>query len=145
MFRFLAKSALATLIWKRYHRPIVATFALLIGYFLVAMIHGDYVDYVKGAADTTYLWLSYLFKWGLLIALTVAYYLYLNRQLRQSETLGQGTPNPAKNTGTKSTATPQSAQDPFAAIRSKRKLKSHADVALDQSKTGNTENKRGSQ
>ncbi|MBU2884533.1 hypothetical protein KO507_01995 [Gilvimarinus agarilyticus] len=129
MFRFLAKSALATFIWKRYHRPILATLTLLLGYFLVGMVHGDYVDYAHSAQDTTGLWLSYLLKWVLLITFTLIYYFYLKRILRTPEPAIQQTPPPTN--GTKNTREPPSASDPFAGIRDKKTLKSHADRALD--------------
>lgn len=133
MFRFLAKSALATLVWKRYHRPILATIALFVGYFLVATIHGDYVDYAQTADDTSGLWVSYVIKWLLFLGLTAAYYFYLTRQWQDTGPRAAQTQTPpVRETGRDRAE--QSAQDPFAVIRTKKKLKSHADIALEKSR-----------
>lgn len=138
MFRFLAKSALATLVWKRYHRSILASLALLLGYFLIAMIHGDYVDYAASATDTSHLWLSYLVKWALLFTVTLVYYFYLRRQLRAPSQVKTETTAKATVKGTKSAPTNQNdSADPFANIRGKQKLKSHADIALERSSKHN--------
>ncbi|UTF58811.1 hypothetical protein [Gilvimarinus sp. DA14] len=134
MFRFFAKSAIATLIWKRYHRVIVATLSLLLGYFLISMIHGDYVDYAQGAQDTKLLWLSYIAKWFGLIAITALYYFYLKFVLTPKPTTPTSEPardSASKTSTNRQTDTTTSESDPFASIREKETLKSRADIALD--------------
>lgn len=134
MFRFLAKSALATVIWKRYHRPIVATLSLLLGYFLVSMVHGDYVDYSRGAGDTAHLWLSYLIKWLALLGLTLLYYFYMRRVLAPAaKTAPQAKAQRREKASTpppEQTEQATEQQDPFVQIRRKDKLTSRADLAL---------------
>ncbi|WP_020207581.1 hypothetical protein [Gilvimarinus chinensis] len=144
MFRFFAKSAIATLIWKRYHRVILATLALLLGYFLISMIHGDYVDYAQGAQDTKLLWLSYIAKWTGLIVITALYYFYLKLVLApkevkapQANTSRQKHPHKQKqHNGPTPSIEPE--HDPFANIRQKEKLKSRGDIALDSHRNTNS-------
>jgi hypothetical protein len=132
MFRFLAKSALAAVIWKRYRRIIVSTLILFAGYFLISLFHGDYVEYAVGSGDKDFLWRSYLIKWAALIGVTVAYYLYNTRVLikRRADDLP---PSSGKEPVVENS--PQSGSDseadPFVEIRRKERLKSRADIALD--------------
>ena len=136
MFRFLAKSAVATLVWKRYHRPILATLALFIGYLLIGVVHGDYVDYAKSADDTGYLWASYLLKWTLLSLITAVYYFYVTRSVNKSNiksnTDSKGKNRPPSQSSAVSTTDDQA--DPFADIRTKESLKSRGDIAINKHK-----------
>ena len=134
MFRFLAKSAVATYIWKRYRRPIVATLLLFVGYFFIGMLHGDYVEYATGADDRRHLWLSYLIKWCALIGITLLYYLVLSRFL--SSGIEKLPPAKKKRTDepAPSTTTADGTPDPFSVIRHKEKLQSRADIAIKQPK-----------
>lgn len=131
MFRFLAKSALATVVFKRYRRPIVSTLVLFLGYFLIATVHGDYVDYAVTADDRRYLWLSFVLKWTLLLAVTAVYYFYNMAGLRPR---GDQPPAPQKSPATRTEPSPGSAVDPFAEIRRKEKLKSRGEHLLDNHK-----------
>lgn len=134
MFRFITKSALAGWIWKRYKRGIVSTLALFLAYFLIAMIHGDYVDYANSASDKSFLFTSYILKWGALLGVTALYYVYNSRVIAkrsQSEPINDTPRRSARdNNSTDTEPTP----DPFADIRRKKTLKSRADRAMDQHK-----------
>lgn len=132
MFRFLAKSALAAVIWKRYRRIILSTLALFVGYFLISLLHGDYVDYVVTAGDRRFLWGSYVAKWAALTVITLVYYLYAVRVLARRP---GDDPPPA----TQRRASPPEGgnvlqsggeADPFAGIRRKKTLESRGDVLL---------------
>ena len=122
MFRFLAKSALATVLFKRYRRTIVSTLLLFACYFFISMIHGDYVSYATSADDRHYLWLSFLLKWVLLISITLVYYFYNVRAL------GTSPKPPAKAAQQQVQAS--DAADPFDSIRTKDTLQSRGDVLL---------------
>ncbi|WP_041521807.1 hypothetical protein [Gilvimarinus agarilyticus] len=137
MFRFLAKSALATVIWKRYRRPIVSTLILFISYFFIAMVHGDYVSWATTTAEHQHLWISFVLKWLALIGVTLLYYWYNSRAIahidKQDETEAER--HTSKKSRRPQTPPPESdAPDPFAAIRQKDKLRSRADVAMAQHK-----------
>lgn len=134
MFRFLAKSALAAVIWKRYRRAIVSTLALFIGYFLISLFHGDYVDYAVSAGDTHFLWRSYLLKWVALTGVTVAYYLYNAHGFRRRRTDDLPPPSTGKTRREQAVENPPNnseAADPFAEIRRKKRLKSRGDIAVE--------------
>lgn len=134
MFRFLAKSALAAVIWKRYRRPIVSTLALFVSYFLISLFHGDYVDYAVSAGDTHFLWRSYLIKWGVLVGVTVTYYLYNARAFRSRRTDDLPPPTAAKTRREPRAESPSNngnEADPFAEIRRKKRLKSRGDIAVE--------------
>lgn len=127
MFRFLAKSALVTLVFKRYRRPIVSTVVLFLSYFLISTIHSDYVNYAVTSDDRQFLWLSFLLKWALLLGTTLIYYFYNTAGLRSRE--GElslpddvSTPMPPKRQ--------PGVADPFAHIRNKEKLESRGDKLL---------------
>lgn len=131
MFRFLAKSALVAVIWKRYRRTIISTLALFVSYFLISLLHADYVDYAVGAGDKEFLWRSYLIKWAALLGVTLIYYFYNTRvsMKRGADDL----PPPANKNPRKPVAenAGDNEADPFAEIRRKKRLKSRGDVALD--------------
>ncbi len=131
MFRFLAKSALATVIFKRYRRPIVSTLVLFLAYFLIATVHGDYVDYAVTAEDRQYLWLSFVLKWALLLGVTAVYYFYNMAGLRPR---AEKPPAPAKAPPLSAEPSPDSAVDPFAEIRRKPTLKSRGEQLLEKTK-----------
>lgn len=134
MFRFLAKSALATFIYKRYRHTIVASLLLLFSYWVIAMIHSDYVDYATSADAREHLLLSYVLKWACLLSATLAYFFFINRRLHAPA--GDDVPPPVTPAEGKkaSTSATNEAADPFAGIRNKEKLKSRADIALDQNR-----------
>lgn len=129
MFRFIAKSAVAAVIWGRYRRVIISTLVLFAGYLLITLFHSDYVDYAVNAGDTASLWSSYLIKWSALMGITVVYYLYntrifVSRRADKSHSPDPRDIDPVKPTG-------DATGDPFAEIRHKRRLNSHGDAALE--------------
>ncbi|BFM22304.1 hypothetical protein [Gilvimarinus japonicus] len=136
MFRFLAKSALATVIWKRYRRPIVSTLALFISYFFIAMVHSDYVSWATTTAQHDNLWASFVVKWLALIGITLLYYWFNTRSLAKinNETDAERHTKPHNKQSRRTAHPPPEAAgpDPFADIRSKDKLRSRADVAMEQ-------------
>lgn len=134
MFRFLAKSALLAVIWKRYRRTIISTLILFASYFLIALFHGDYVDYAVNSGNTNFLWRSYLFKWVSLFGVTLVYYFYNTRVLTKRGTEDLPPPTTGKNRQRQvkeDTSQVVDEADPFAEIRHKERLKSRGDTALD--------------
>lgn len=131
MFRFLAKSALVAVIWKRYRRTIISTLVLFVSYFLISLLHGDYVDYAVGAGDKEFLWRSYLIKWAALLGVTLIYYFYNTRAFMKRG--ADDLPPPSNKNPRKQAVenTGDNKADPFAEIRRKKRLKSRGDIALD--------------
>lgn len=138
MFRFLAKSALATVIWKRYRRPLGSTLALLVSYFFIAMVHSDYVDWSTTTSEHEHLWASFVVKWLALIGVTLLYYWFNSRALSSHNAHTETRTERQANTRTKrprapaESHTPTAGADPFAEIRRKDKLRSRADIAMGQ-------------
>ncbi|MCP8901004.1 hypothetical protein [Gilvimarinus xylanilyticus] len=134
MFRFLAKSAVATVIWKRYNRVIISTLTLLISYFLIAALHSDYTDYARSTGVTGFLWLSYFAKWGGYVLVTSLYYWYLKYALRPKPKKRDDAFAQTRSQPNKKRAQPQQpsepSADPFADIRRKDRLKNRADFAM---------------
>ena len=136
MFRFLAKSALATVVWKRYRRPIGSTLALFISYFFIAMVHSDYVAWATTTAEHGHLWASFVIKWLALIGVSILYYWFNTRPLTQTNTTDESAGQKSKSRRKPASVNPDipPGLDPFATIRTKDKLRSRADVAMDQNK-----------
>ncbi|WP_049723205.1 hypothetical protein [Gilvimarinus polysaccharolyticus] len=136
MFRFLAKSALATVVWKRYRRPIGSTLALFISYFFIAMVHSDYVAWATTTAEHGHLWASFVVKWLALIGVSILYYWFNTRPLAQTNNTTESAAKKSKSRRKPASANPDipPGPDPFATIRTKDKLRSRADVAMDQNK-----------
>lgn len=136
MFRFLAKSALATVVWKRYRRPIGSTIALLISYFFIAMVHSDYVAWATTTAEHGHLWASFIVKWVALIGVSALYYWFNTRNLAPANNAPETGPDKKSKSRRKpAPETPDfsAGPDPFADIRNKDKLRSRADIAMEQS------------
>lgn len=132
MFRFLTKTLFVTAIWKHYKHTIITSMVLLIAYFVISAVHDDYVLYAVNANDKKNLSLSYFIKWGALITITVAYFLYNNRLLSKKllkrtkkPFFGENDVKPFSQGNEKITK-----EDPFSSIREKPTLKSKGDIAL---------------
>lgn len=133
MFRFLARSALATVIWKRYRRPIGSTLALFISYFFIVMVHGDYISWATTTAEHKHLWASFVIKWLALIGVTLLYYWFNTRTWTADDPAAEVKPKSKRAARRQRAPQPDASEpDPFASIRSKDKLRSRADLALEQ-------------
>jgi|GEM_PF-3072039 len=75
MFRFVAKSMLASVLFKKYKRLILSTLALFTGYFVIALIHDDYLQYLSTVDDTQSVGITYLLKWCALSGISALYYM----------------------------------------------------------------------
>jgi|SRR5690554_193102 len=137
MFRFLARSALATVIFKRYRRPIISTLVLFLSYFLISTVHEDYVNYAVTAEDRHYLWLSFVLKWVLLLTVTAVYYFYNMAGLRANRPRPPKPPTPSQKSSVASPKQVASLEaDPFAEIRRKSQLQGRGDRLLENPPSG---------
>lgn len=134
MFKFLAKSAVFSLIWNRYRKIILSTIVLFGSYFVISLMHTDYLDYAKLSQSEHNIAVSYGFKWAALLLTSAVYYWTNVRQPPLSK-------NNQENTApSKTSRKPQAASnapslkppsgDPFAEIRKKDKLSSKGDRIL---------------
>ncbi len=139
MINFLAKSMFVTVVWRRYKRLIVSTALLFVAYFLVALIHDDYMEYAR-TANSGNLAGAYLLKWAVLLAATVIYYLV---NFPVPSLRGTAKKRPVKKpplSRQKIKEAPaqipeeRDSADPFDSIRRKKKLKARGDALLHQEK-----------
>ena len=121
MFKQVFRLTFITFVWKKYKRAIVST-ALLFAYlWLVGSIHTDYLDYAR-LEDESNIGSSFLIKWSALIGGTVIY-LVFNFWRRNK-------PKPID----KMAKEVPDENDPFAEIRSRKKLRSKAEMIIDPDK-----------
>jgi len=133
VFKQVFRVAFVTLIWKQYKHVIVSTLLLFTFLFLIGSIHSDFLKHAElqnKAADTG---LSFIYKWFAFIGAVVIYFFYhfmRNRKLR----------NHKLNSKTKQQSLVQELDelegddDPFAQIRTRKKLRGRADFMIDEKK-----------
>ena len=126
--KFLANTFLVTFIWRRYRKVIIAIFLLFLSYFLITLIHNDYVDYVRNSTNTAFLGLSYALKWLAMLLSTVIFYFYSTRN-KKSKISNDDIRNLKKAKPTENTDSAYI--DPFEKIRQKEKLKGKVDTILE--------------
>ena len=122
MFKQVFRLTFITFVWKQYKRAIVSTI-LLFGYlYLVGSIHDDYLSYAKleQGADVG---ASFIVKWSALIFGVLIFFAY--HFLRRSQAAGN------KDDTAKLTETDDD-NDPFAQLRKRKKLRSKAEMIIDQ-------------
>ncbi len=135
MFKQFFRLTVVAYIWKRYKTIIISTLVLFIFFWVVSQLHADYVSYGDLNHDKQYIGLSFVIKWIAFVAGLVVYFLVNSWAFRSSKR------NNAKNNASKkSTAKGQrnalvvDQNDPFAEIRKKDKLRSRADMIIEQHK-----------
>ncbi|MFT5277633.1 MAG: hypothetical protein ACI97K_002395 [Glaciecola sp.] len=151
---------LSGLLWRKYKFFILSLIVLIAFIFVVGQVHQDYLRYNELQDSPTNIGLSFAIKWLIWAGSIILFLLsnhYFNRFKRQQKELESEQSNSAlskllkwKSGFSKKTQTPNSVQqsmseeskteksaveqelDPFAAIRKKDKLRSYADVVIDQ-------------
>jgi len=122
-------------IWKRYGRALKLLPVILVGVFIISLVHDDYVRYAEVSNDRSLLHWSFLIKWFLILAVVVWYWQFAKSVISSKK-------NRAKNNSTfknesmfgkKSDVDVEvdSAPDPFAEIRNKKRLRSKADIVIE--------------
>ncbi len=163
MFQHVVRWTFMITIWKKYKGQLLTTIGYFIGLLLISFVHQDYLDFVKAAnEDQQYVATSFMFKWLAYIGITLVYYWVFTRFSKSAESadhakgssLGFLKKYARKSTSTSNKGdsplsagyasekqgTPKQApdferNDPFENIRNKSKLRSEADILLDQKKS----------
>lgn len=125
--RTLLRAASAWLIWRWLEPRWRSTLALVVGWWLITVLHAEYVEYVRLTESTDLLWLSYLIKW-LLVLSGIAAWVWFSL-------LGPATPAPAKAGDSPvpdvdAKLTPQTGDDGFDFLRHKDVLEGRGDQVL---------------
>ena len=138
MFNQLVKWTIIVGMWRKYKRHFVATCVLLLCLVLINYIHLDYLEFAIATGSKS-LGFSYLIKWSGFILAIVFYLLHLKRVNNSAQydsrlhKMMRVKPVVAKKEDKKTHAADDEASntDPFANIRTKKKLRSEADFLIE--------------
>ena len=122
VFKQIFRIAFIALIWKQYKALIISTLLLIACLLLISNVHDDYLTHSQLQNDASDAGLSFIYKW-LAYALVVGAYFVFHflRGLRPSK---QNLEDKAKEANI---IAKTDSDDPFAAIRERKKLRSRAD------------------
>ena len=137
MFKQIFRIAFVSLIWKQYKAIIISTVILFAYLWLIGNVHADYLSYAELQEDKSLAGRSFLLKWAALssgVLLYIAFHFLRGSRNRRSSASSKqnvlsGTLVDRPNKDTNSND-----NDPFATIRTKKKLRSRAEIALDKKK-----------
>lgn len=153
MLTNLVKLTAVTFLWKKYKSTIVSTLVLIIYFSVVAVVHQDYLAYKELEGSSENLGLSFVLKWLAWLGGIVFYFLFdsigSNNKLsgdklqsgkdrRNSKSSNDNKKSNKNNSNEDKKGTPaidtDNQQDPFSAIREKKKLRSKADLLIEKNK-----------
>lgn len=122
MFKQVFRLTFITFVWKQYKRAIIST-VLLFGYlYLVGNIHDDYLNYAKLEQGTD-VGASFIIKWGALLFGVLIFLAY--HFLRRSSSTDS-------DDGDNAMTVTDDENDPFADLRKRKKLRSKAEMIIDE-------------
>jgi hypothetical protein len=129
-------------LWRKYKSHVLASCALLLSLILINYVHLDYVEY-SVATGTNNLGFSYLLKWSAFILVAALYVVHIKRvnaaakydsRLHKMMKTKPTATHSEKSQSTQEQNEETKANDPFANIRSKKKLSSEADFLIGKDK-----------
>ena len=130
MFKQIFRLTFATFVWKQYKRIIVSTLLLFAYLWLVGSIHSDFLSYAELQADQSMAGRSFLLKWVALVcgvALYFTYNFFRRAKRKRSDNSASSANNVEQD---EQSQTDQ--DDPFANIRKMKKLRTRAEISIDQ-------------
>lgn len=123
VFKQIFRVAFVALIWKQYKALIISSCLLIAFLLLVSNVHDDYLTHSQLQSDKTVsTGLSFVYKWIAYAIGLGAYFIF--HFLRGLKPTKQNLEEKAKEANI---VAKTDEQDPFAAIRNKKKLRSRAD------------------
>lgn len=130
MFKQIFRLAFVTVIWKQYKGIIVSTLILFTYLWLVGSVHADYMSYAEIQSNDALVGRSFLYKWAALIIGVIIYIIY--NFVRGSSSKDEEKSATQKKTPSKLIISGElDADDPFAEIRNKEKLRTRAEILVD--------------
>lgn len=138
MIKNLVHLTLLTVIWKKYRSMILSTLVLFGYFFLVSMLHEDYLNYTELNQEQQYLGLSFIVKWlafllGLLVYLSFNFgFLWRKQEKKDGKPINTPRSKPHQGHEQKDSPATASKSDPFADIRNRDKLRSRADFLIEE-------------
>ncbi len=122
VFKQVFRVAFVALIWKQYKALIISTLLLIAFILLVGNVHEDYLTHSQLQEDSAGNGLSFIYKWIAYAFGVGAYFLFhFLRGLRPTK---QTLKEKAKEANI---SAKDDNEDPFAAIRERKRLRSRAD------------------
>jgi len=134
MFKQVFRVAFVTLIWKQYKHVIVSTLLLFAFLFLVGNIHSDFLTHAELQDDAANTGPSFIYKWIAFIGGVAVYFLY--HYIRNTKARDKKTDKKTKqqNVTQELNELEGSDNDPFAQIRTRKKLRGRADFIINDKK-----------
>lgn len=142
MFNQIVKWTIIVGLWRKYKSHVVASAALLFSLVLINYIHLDYVEY-SVATSSDDLGFSYLLKWSAFILVTAFYVAHIKRVNIAAKYDSKLHKMMKEQSSSKHSEVPEykdaqdletKVNDPFANIRTKKKLRSEADFLIGKDK-----------
>jgi hypothetical protein len=126
VFKQIFRLAFVALVWKQYKPIIVSSVSLFAYLYLVGSIHADFLQHAELNADNSNVGLSFVAKWAALAGGIILYFVYHYFRPKHKD--------PAKEKQRrieKELAGLHDKDDPFASIRTRKKLRSRADFLIE--------------
>ena len=138
MFKQIFRLTFVTFVWKQYKRIIVTTLLLFAYLWFVGFAHSEYLDFAAQDENANR-GASFLFKWVALLIGVSTYLLYhfvfmarkQHKEQAEEKAKEEAKKKPNKTTKIKVEPPRPGEPDPFAAIRTKDKLRSRAEMIID--------------
>jgi len=137
MFKQIFRITFITFVWKQYKHVIVSTLILFAYLWLVGSVHEDYLSYAELQEDDSLAGRSFLMKWAAFasgVILYLVYHWFRGAKVRAGK-LGSGseskTSSGKRHAAINTFDSNNDEDDPFAAIREKKKLRSRAEIMID--------------
>ena len=133
MFKQIFRVAFVTLVWKQYKHIIVSTLVLFAFLYLVGNVHADFLRHAELQDQKEGLGLSFIYKWLGFLFGVVAYFTYHYFRTRVTGTDKTDKASKKKVANAKAALNNEAddGDDPFARIRSRKKLRSRADFLIE--------------
>ena len=138
MFKQIFRIAFVSLIWKQYKAIIISTVVLFAYLWLIGSVHSDYLNYAELQEDKSLAGRSFILKWAALssgVLLYIAYHVLRGSRNRQKSSSSSSSIKGAALSGTlvdqPKGVNNSNYPDPFAEIRTKKKLRTRAEIAID--------------
>lgn len=138
MFNKLINVTLVGFLINRYGAMIVSTLVLFAYFWVVGMIHQDYLEYLQLRDSTHSAGLSFVFKWLAFILGITIYWLFNSYIRKRADRRKNAQTSAALQTvavragrGAGDANSSGGADDPFDEIRHKEKLRSRADLIIE--------------
>ncbi len=133
MLNKLLKWTLLAAIWRRYGAALSVLPIALVFIVLIFAIHSDYSEYAQISDNKHMLGWSLLAKWLLVVAVILAYWFHVRRLVAKSKA-GSFSKSPRSKVDVEKNGEAVPADDPFANIRQKKRLRSQADIVISEKK-----------